>query len=172
MPAKAEHVCPAPESTVGSFPLLRMGIVGSLTQSPAGPDEPSGMGGFISVEADGFRGQSFRGMASDFGGFSGVFGQVTSHSSIGECAGEGHRADLELGPPGQGPAVGIGRVRWGGEPGGGDSVGEGLVQIGCGDSRWRWEKGVGVVGVEGVKAEQGVKVDESTGLIFGDFGKG
>jgi hypothetical protein len=63
-------------------------------------------------------------------------------------------------------------VWWCGEAGGGDGVGEGLVQIGGGDSRWRGEGDVGVVGVEGVEAEQGVEVDESAGLVFGDFGKG
>jgi len=148
-----------------------MRIVGSVTQGPAGADEPSGVGGFGGVEADGFRGESFGAMAGDFGGFGGVFGQVPSDGGIGECAGEGHWTDIELGSPGQCPAVGIGRVWWCSEPGGGDGVGEGLVQIGCGDSRWRGEEGVGVVGVEGVEAEQGVEVDESAGLVFGDFGE-
>jgi hypothetical protein len=90
-------------------------------------------------------------VAGDFGGFSGVFGQVTSDGSIGECAGEGHRADIELGSPGQGPAVGIGRVWLCGEAGGGDGTGEGLIEIGCGDSRWR---GRGVSGWVGSRASR------------------
>src|SRR5581483_5175763 len=68
---------------------LRRSISRSTSQSVSGIGrvaayKASGMASFGGVEADGVGGESSGGVAGDFGGFGGVFGQVTGHRGVGE----------------------------------------------------------------------------------------
>ena len=84
--------------------------------------------------------------AGGLGGFGGVLGEVGGDRDVGDFAvvGEPDDARVDLGAPGDVPAVGLGRVGDGGEPGRGgdlaDQVGEHLG----GDGRVRLDGALGV----------------------------
>ena len=85
-------------------------------ERPAGVDEPFGVGAVrAGVQVDGVGGDPGGGVAGDLGAFGGVFGEVAGDGQVGDGAGAAHGddADVDLVAPGDEPAAGLGRVRWG-----------------------------------------------------------
>ena len=112
--------------------------------------------------------------ADGLGGLGGVLGQVGRDRDVGDLAvvGEADDAGVDLGAPGDVPALRPGRVGDGGEP---RRAGHGLDDTGehVGGDRGRWRDGAfGMDRVDAVEAEDGVEVDQSAALELGHFGEG
>ena len=186
MASEAEHVGPGPESEVLEF--------WDGAEVPAGGDDSFGVGvdlevvdvfsGAVAVAvgagerggvvgpAGAFAGAAVEGVVDGAGGFGalgGVFGQVPGNlagAEGGVGAGRGgDAAQVELVAPADGVELaegyGLGWFDLGSFDGGADG---GVEELGGGAGGW------GLVGLGAVEAEDGVEVDRSPGLVFGDFG--
>ena len=164
--AVAEHVRPAAQ---GLVILVRVGA-----DLEAGADEPSLVGALVGVDFRVVRGDPAGRDPGGLGAFGRVFGQVGRDRDIGDLAvvGEPDDARVDLGAPGDVPAVGLGWMSDGGEPSGGGDLADETGEHISGDGWWRLDGALGMGRVVAVEPEDGVEVDQAAALELGDLGIG
>src|SRR4029077_10000741 len=79
---------------------------------------------------------------------------------------------VELSAPVYVPAARFGRMWHGGKPSARSSQANGIIQGGSRQVRWRWQEAGRVGWVVSVEPEQGMEMDGSPALEFGDLGVG
>src|SRR5262249_57432915 len=129
--AEAEHVPPAAQADIARF----------SAEGPAGGDEPFRMSPLSAgVQVQGVGADTGGGVPSDLGALGGVLGEVTGDSQIADGAGQSDDADIDLGPPGDPPATGPGRMPGGVVADGFGGPPDGLIQVGDGEAGGRGQQ--------------------------------
>src|SRR5712691_11792689 len=141
---------------------------------PAGCYKASGVSSLVGMQVHSVRCDSGGAVAGGFGALGGLLGQVGRYRVVGDLARCAHAqvAYVELVAPGDAPALGRGRVWFGGEGGGGGRADDDVLQDGAGQAGRGRDNRVLVERVQPVEAEQRVKVDHAASLELGDLGVG